>query len=127
MGRPAHVKRQSDRRYCAGIPMPAAVIENDILELLDSPSSGEKAPSLAHIEDALTSGYARAMTLEAEQSRLQRRIAEVAVALADEEGALPAPELKRLAQELKATRQDLLQLRGLLDSLRTRAEAARPA
>jgi hypothetical protein len=107
--------------------MPAAVIENDILELLDLPSSGEAAPSLAHIEDALTSGYARAMALEAEESRLQRRIADVAVALADEEGRLPDPELKRLAHELNATRLSLHQLRTLLDSLRTRAEAARPA
>ena len=105
--------------------MPAAVIENDILELLDSPSSGEAAPSLAHIEDALTSGYARAMTLEAEQARLQRRIADVAVALADQEEGLPDSELKRLAKELKASRRNLLQLRTLLDSLRTRAETAR--
>ena len=127
MGRPAHVKRRSDHRYWAGTRMPAAVIENDILELLDSPSSGEEAPSLAHIEDALTSGYARAMTLEAEHSRLQRRIAEVAVALADDEGALPDPELKRLAQELKATCRSLVKLRTLLDSLRRRAEAARAA
>jgi hypothetical protein len=107
--------------------MSAAVIENEILELLDSPSSGEAAPSLAHIEDALTSGYARAMTLEAELSRLQRRIAEVAVALADEEGALPDHELKRLALELKATQRNLVELRELLESLRTRAEAARAA
>ena len=107
--------------------MPAAVIENEILDLLHSPSSGEAAPSLEHIENALTSGYARAMTLEAEHSRLQRRIADVAVALADEEGALPDPELKRLALELTATRRDLVQLRALLDSLRTRAEAARAA
>jgi hypothetical protein len=107
--------------------MPAAVIENDILALLDSPSSGEEAPSLAHIEDALTTGYARAMTLEAEQSRLQRRIAEVAVALADAEGALPDPELRQLAQELKATCRHLGRLRALLDSLRTRADAARAA
>jgi hypothetical protein len=107
--------------------MSAAVIENEILDLLDSPSSGEAAPSLAHIEDALTSGYARAMMLEAEQSRLQRRIAEVAVALADEEGTLPDPELKGLALELKETCGNLVQLRTLLDSLRTRADAARAA
>ena len=105
--------------------MPAAVIENDILELLDLPSSGEAAPSLANLEDALTSGYARAMALEAEESRVQRRIADVAVALADEEGRLPDPELKQLAHELKATRGNLRQLRALLESLRRRAEAAR--
>lgn len=107
--------------------MSAAVIENDISALLDLPSSGKEAPTLAHIEEALTSGYARAMALEAEQSRLHRRIAEVAVALADREGALPDPELKRLAGELKSTARSLLRLRTLLDSLRIRADIARAA
>jgi hypothetical protein len=107
--------------------MPAAVIENDIRHLLDSPMSGEEAPTLAHIEHALTTGYARAMALEAEQARLQRRIAEVAVELADDDASLPDPELKRLAQELKATGHNLVRLRALIDSLRTRAEAARAA
>jgi hypothetical protein len=107
--------------------MVAAVIENDIRTLLESPSSGADAPTLLHIEDALTTGYARAMALEAEQSRLQRRISDVAVALADEDLELPDPELKRLAQELKATNCDLSQLRKLLESLRVRADAARAA
>jgi orotate phosphoribosyltransferase len=107
--------------------MPAAVIENDIRALLESPLSGDEAPTLAHIEDALTTGYAATMALEASQSRLQRRIAEVAVALADDEGALPNPELKRLARDLKATRCSLVRMRTLLDCLRTRADAARAA
>jgi hypothetical protein len=114
-------------RYWMGSKMHAAVTENDIRALLDSPSSGDEAPTLAHIEDALTTGYARAMALEAEQSRLQRRIAEVVVALADDDAALPDPELKPLAQQLKATQRSLLRLRTLLDSLRTRAMAARAA
>jgi hypothetical protein len=107
--------------------MVAAVIENDIRTLLDSPSTGAEAPTLGHIEDALTTGYARAMALQAEQSRLQRRIADAVVALADEDHGLPDPELKRLAQELKATNCDLSQLRQLLESLRVRADAARAA
>ena len=107
--------------------MPAAVIENDISALLESPWSGDEAPTLEHIEDALTTGYARAMALEADQSRLQRRIAEVAVAFADQEEALPDPELRRLAQELKVTCRSLVRLRTLLDSLRSRAEASRAA
>jgi hypothetical protein len=107
--------------------MVAAVIENDIRTLLESPSLGEDAPTLVRIEDALTSGYARAMALEADQYRLERRIADVAVALADEDLGLPDPELKRLAQELKATNCDLRQLRILLESLRLRADATRAA
>jgi hypothetical protein len=126
MGRPAHVKTQNDRRYWNGL-MPAAVIENDISALLESPWSGDEAPTLEHMEDALTTGYARAMALEADQSRLQRRIAEVVVALADQDEALPDPELRRLAQELKVTGRNLIRLRTLLDLLRTRAEAARAA
>jgi hypothetical protein len=125
MGRAAHVKRPNDRRYWSRILVPAVVTENDIRALLESPSSGDGAPTLEHIESALTTGYARAMALEAEHSRLQRRIADVAVALADEEGALPDPELKPLAQELKAARRNLVRLRTLLESLRTRADAAR--
>src|SRR5438477_5219609 len=107
--------------------MVPALIEKDIRTLLDSPASGAEAPTLVRIEDALTTGYARAMALEAEQSRLQRRIADVAVALADEDLALPDPELKRLAHQLKATRRSLLGLRALLDALRVRAEAAHAA
>ena len=103
------------------------MIENDIRTLLDSPSSGEEAPTLVRIEDALTTGYARAMALEAEQWRLERRIADVAVALADEDLELPDPELKRLALELRATKCDLVQLRKLLESLRGRADAVRAA
>ena len=107
--------------------MVPALIEKDIRTLLDSPASGAEAPTLVRIEDALTTGYARAMALEAEQSRLQRRIADVVVALADEDLALPDPELKRLAQELKAANCDLSQLRKLLESLRLRADVARAA
>jgi hypothetical protein len=107
--------------------MLAPLIENDIRALLDAPSSGRQAPTLAAIEEALTTGYARAMALEAEQTRLQRRIAEVVVGLADEDDELPDPALKRLAQELKAADAELGELRQLLGSLRRRADATRAA
>ena len=45
-------------------PLVRPVAENDIRQLLDSPSSGDEAPTLAHIEDALTTGYAHSMALE---------------------------------------------------------------
>ena len=41
----------------------AALLENTIRTLLEAPESGEGAPTLAHIEHLLTSGYARAMEL----------------------------------------------------------------
>ena len=85
------------------------------------------ADAAAFLKKFLDENPTHAMALEAEQSRLQRRIADVAVALADGEAELPDPELKRLAHQLKATRRSLLGLRALLDALRVRAEAARAA
>jgi hypothetical protein len=107
--------------------MLAPLIENDIRALLDAPSSGREAPTLATIEEALTTGYARAMALEAEQTRLQRRIAEVVVGLAEEDHQLPDPPLRRLAVELKSADAELGELRQLLESLRRRADATRAA
>ncbi len=103
------------------------MIENDIRILLDAPRVGEDAPSLGHLEEALTAGYARAMALEAEQARLQRRIAESAAKLVNHDSELTTAELKRLAQRLQSVDVDVAQLRGLLGSLRARASDARAA
>jgi hypothetical protein len=103
------------------------MIENQIRGLLDAPPSGEGAPTLESIEDSLTAGYARAMALEADQWRLQRRIALTAVELAHDGGELRTAELKELARELEAVDADLLHLRALLGSLRARATDARAA
>jgi hypothetical protein len=103
------------------------MIENQIRSLLDSPAQGDHAPSLANIEDALTAGYARAMALEADQARLQRRIADMAVSLADDEAAIRAQELRDLARELKSADADLVKLRALLGCLRARADLVRAA
>lgn len=108
-------------------PMLAPLIENDIRALLDAPAAGHDAPTLPAIEEALTTGYARAMALEAEQSKLQRQIAEAVVALADSESEQPDPKLKRLAQELRAADAELGELRVLLESLRRRADETRAA
>ena len=37
-----------------------------------------ESPTLARVEDTLTEGYARALAIEAERWRLERRIGEVA-------------------------------------------------
>lgn len=87
---------------------------------------GSKA-ALSELEDTLTSGYAAALALEAERWRLERRIAEVAALLGEGRGRGKTRELSTLAQRLTSTDTSLLRLRGLLGSLRERADAARAA
>jgi hypothetical protein len=103
------------------------MIENDIRALLDAPAVGANAPSLAHLQDTLTAGYARAMALEADQWRLQRLIADTAMRLAEDASEVRTAELKRLARELKQVESDLLGIRELIASLRARANDAQAA
>jgi hypothetical protein len=103
------------------------MINDDIRSLLEAPSSGEEAPTLDHIEDTLTSGYARALALEAERWRIERRIADVAARLGDEVTDEDASELAQLGQQLSSADSDLNRLRTLLVALRTRADEVRAA
>ena len=103
------------------------MIQDEIRSILEAPPSGDDAPSLDDIEHTLTAGYARALALEAERWRLERRIAEVAAKLADETSELRASELAKLGQELSDRDGDLVRLRVLLSSLRTRADEVRAA
>jgi hypothetical protein len=112
-----------DAALLAGTPM----IQTEIRILLDAPRTGEGAPTLARLEDSLTSGYAHAMALDAERSRLQRRLAKVAAEL-EAGGGTSALELKRLAGRLASIDDDLSELRSLLRALRERrAEVLRAA
>jgi hypothetical protein len=79
---------------------------------------------LDQIERTLTDGYAEALSLEAEQYRIQKRITEVAHGLrgGDDE---TARELTALAERLDGTAGELSKLRGRLGVLRRHAEAAR--
>jgi hypothetical protein len=101
------------------------MIENRIRSLLDAPEAGDGAPTLAHIEDLLTAGYAHAMALEGEQWRLQRRIVDVALALAEGYKEPDARELRELAGELREVESELTGIRALIRSLRARASEAR--
>lgn len=101
------------------------MIENDIRSLLNAPPDGVDAPSLELLEHTLTAGYARAMALEAEQSRLQRRIADMAMQFA--RGGTVSSELQRLGERLQTADSELSRLRGLLASLRSRAADVRAA
>ena len=93
----------------------------EIEALLDTGSS----PGLAELEDTLTSGYAAALQLEAERWRIERRIAHVAGLLGNGEGSGTTQELAKLARRLTSADADLSRLRGMLGTLRTRAESVR--
>ena len=103
----------------------AAIVE-EITSLLAEPEHGSRRPSLARLEDTLTSGYARALELEAEQLRLERRIGDVTSRLGDGADA-DADELALLARRVSTAEGELRRLRSLLASLRTRASALRSA
>jgi hypothetical protein len=102
-----------------------AMIHEEIRTLLEAPPAGDDAPSLDAIEHTLTAGYARALALEAVRWRLERRIAVVASKLGDQSGPLQQSELATLGQRLSAADGDLSRLRGLLSSLRSRADEVR--
>src|SRR3954465_7200050 len=101
------------------------MIHDDIRSLLESPQTGEDAPSLDNIEHTLTAGYAQALALEAERWRLERKIADVAARLGDEVTDEDTSELALLRQRLTSADGDLSGLRALLVSLRTRGDEVR--
>ena len=97
----------------------------EITELIATAPSGERARFLARIENTLTAGYARALALEAERLRLERRIASVAAELAEDAQDRRTAELASLARRATVAGEDLSELRGLLSSLRDRASELR--
>lgn len=74
--------------------------------LLDAPAGGEAAPTLASLEATLTEGYAQALALEAERSRV-------------------TGELVTLATRLTQADAELGNLRALLDRLQARTRTLR--
>jgi hypothetical protein len=102
-------------------------ILEEIRSLLSAPADSERQPSLARIEHTLTSGYARALALEAESWRLERRMGEVMSdsVESEREAARRARELEELARKRTTAEYDLGHLRHLLSTLRTRASDLR--
>jgi hypothetical protein len=92
----------------------------EIEELLNAPSDGAGAPTLARLEDTLTEGYAQALVLEAERLRLERRLGEVA----RERDSLDPDEVASLGCRLNRADGELARLRGLLAPLRERRKLA---
>jgi hypothetical protein len=92
--------------------------------LLEAPPEGEGGPSLAHLEDSLTDGYARALALEAERARVAENIGRLAATEGDD-AELKTRELHTLSQRLAGADSELSRLRGILRDLRSRATALR--
>ena len=90
--------------------------------LLEAPAEegGDSADVRAHIETTLTDGYARALALEAEHWRLQREIGAIAAEIAEGRGKRRTKELAAMARRLKASEEELENLRDTLRALRGR-------
>lgn len=86
---------------------------------------GASARDLEQIERTLTDGYARALSLEAEQWRIERRIQEVAQGIQRGNTLKKADELTALARRLDGNVGELAKLRGVLATLRRHADDVR--
>ena len=102
-------------------------LRDEIAELLRLPEDGEGAPSLAAVELTLTDGYAEALALEAERSRIERRLGEVARDAGEVSAHSVAAELAELSRRLETADGELARLRSLLRSLQARARVLRRA
>jgi len=96
-----------------------------IEELLNAPTLGVDPPARARIEDTLTDGYARALALEAERLRVERRLGELAREVNGRDPAGSAGELATLSERLASTDTELARLRAVLGVLRDRVRAER--
>jgi hypothetical protein len=99
---------------------------DEIRTLLTSAGSSDE-PTLARIEDALTTGYARALELEADRLRMERRLGELAAEVAERGTEQATEEMGQLARRMSTADRELHRLRDLLESLRARAAEVRVA
>jgi hypothetical protein len=102
-------------------------LRDEIAELLRMPEDGAGAPSLDTIESTLTDGYAAKHALEAERSRLEQRLGEVARDAGEVSAHSTAAELAELARRLDSADGELATLRSLLRNLQARRRLARRA
>jgi hypothetical protein len=95
-----------------------------ISRLLKNRSADPGKPLVTEMENTLTDGYARALQLEAERLRLERRIGELARRV---DGPEEADELKALAGRLRDVDVELEGLRNRLGLLQKHLAAVRAA
>ena len=85
----------------------------------------DRDDNLAQIERTLTDGYAQALELEAERSRLERQIAEVTQGIEEGDPAENARTLASLKRRLDGNAGTLAKLRTRLADLRRYASRLR--
>jgi DNA repair exonuclease SbcCD ATPase subunit len=107
----------------ASNPIPALLEQID--ELLTASSSPDEPATLARLERTLTDGYAHALSLEAEQLRLERRMTELAAELHDGNREQKAKELVQVSRRISRAGAEIERLRGTLSRLRAHATAVR--
>ena len=100
-------------------------VGEEIADLLNLPENGTGAPSLDRIESTLTDGYAAALELEAERSRIERRLGEVVRDAGEVSAHSVAAELAELSVRLETADGELARLRSLLRTLQARARVVR--
>ena len=114
-------KRLDNRAVILAMAHGQPNVSKQIEALLEAPTSGADAPTLALVEETLTEGYAEALALEAERLRLERRLGKVAREGSDD----PGTELSMLGKRLTSADGELTKLRALLSSLHDLARARR--
>lgn len=102
---------------------PAPLLER-ITSLLKNRSADPEKPLVTEMEDTLTDGYARALELEGERLRIERRIGHLAHRV---DGPEQADELRALAGRLRDVDIELDRLRGQLGALQRHLEQTRAA
>jgi predicted translin family RNA/ssDNA-binding protein len=102
-------------------------LQEEITELLRLPENGTDAPSVDAIESTLTDGYAEVLVLEAERSRVERRLGEVVRDAGEVSAHSVATELAQLSKRLERADDELTRLRSLLIDLQARRRLARAA
>ena len=100
---------------------------NEIDTLIAETAVGDPAPSVARIERTLTDGYARALALEGERARIERRIGALVEELHEAAPEAKTRELAQLSRRVHTAGEELAALRERLKALRRRAAAVRAA
>jgi hypothetical protein len=103
-------------------PKNRPIAVSEMTNLFDEITSviADPAADRTQVERTLTDGYAHALALEAERSRLRRRVDEVTQRLQRDRSAERAEELAQLARRLDGNALDLSKLRAILAELRQR-------
>src|SRR5919204_5635084 len=107
------------------MPHEASPLYEDIHALPQETPGAENGAFRARLEHTLTDGYARALVLEAERVRLERRMDELTDGLRDDPADAPTDELATIARRLSDADTELSSLRGTLARLHARARTIR--